>query len=212
MDGFVLEEEDRFARMREPDGKDLTSKFMQFAEEFLANKKGDPQHNPTVSSCLVRVPATTNSKCAQEVKVIQRWDGKRPAINYLLHDFRRWLINEKIVQRLTIRRARTRATNSTTILWIERLLQTPLDDYRKFVVWGILAPYLINIKKYSADGGSSVIRNWLESCRILRQLDFSPTFMIKHNINSAIRGGFLPITLQKLKTENMYLRNMLNLG
>jgi hypothetical protein len=50
MDGFVLEEEDRFARLREPEGKDLTSKFMQFAEEFLANKKGDPQHNPSVNS------------------------------------------------------------------------------------------------------------------------------------------------------------------
>ena len=72
MDGFVLEEEDRFARLREPQGKDLTSKFMQFAEEFLANKKGDPQHNPTVSSCLVRVPGTLNSKCAQEVEIVQR--------------------------------------------------------------------------------------------------------------------------------------------
>ena len=52
MDGFILEEEERFARLREPDGKDLTSKFIQFAEEFLTNKKGDPQHNPTVNSCL----------------------------------------------------------------------------------------------------------------------------------------------------------------
>ena len=40
------------------DGKDLTSKFIEFAEEYLTNKKGDPQHNPTVSSCLVRVPGT----------------------------------------------------------------------------------------------------------------------------------------------------------
>ena len=72
MDGFVLEEEDRFARLREPNEKNLTSKFMQFAEEFLANKKGDPQHNPTVSSCLVRVPGTLNSKCAREVEIVQR--------------------------------------------------------------------------------------------------------------------------------------------
>jgi len=72
MDGFVLEEEDRFARLREPNEKDLTSKIMQFAEEFLANKKGDPQHNPTVSSCLVRVPGTLNSKCAREAEIVQR--------------------------------------------------------------------------------------------------------------------------------------------
>ena len=30
---------------------------------------------------------------------MQRWDGQRPAINYLLRDFRRWLIDEKIEQR-----------------------------------------------------------------------------------------------------------------
>jgi hypothetical protein len=71
MNGFILEEEDRFARYAEPDGKDLTSKFMQFAEEFLTNKKGDSQHNPTINSCLVRVPGTINSKCGQEVKIIR---------------------------------------------------------------------------------------------------------------------------------------------
>ncbi len=156
MDGFVLEEEDRFARLREPDGKDLTSKFMQFAEEFLANKKGDPQHNPTVSTCLVRVPGTINSKCAQEVTIMQMWDGQRPAINYLLRNFRRWLIYEKIEQRkqANSKMAYVQTTiNSNKIKWIEKLLQTPLSDYRKFVVWCILAPYLINIKKCYTDEG-----------------------------------------------------------
>jgi hypothetical protein len=48
MDGFILEEEDLFAKFIDPAGKDLTSKFMQFAEDFLMNKKGDPQHHPTI--------------------------------------------------------------------------------------------------------------------------------------------------------------------
>ncbi|MGA7898979.1 MAG: hypothetical protein WCA39_08985 [Nitrososphaeraceae archaeon] len=34
-EGFILEEEERFARLKEPDGKDLTSNFIQFAEEFF---------------------------------------------------------------------------------------------------------------------------------------------------------------------------------
>ncbi|MGN6631557.1 MAG: hypothetical protein ACTHKP_04885, partial [Nitrososphaeraceae archaeon] len=45
------------------------------------NKKGEPQHNPSVNSCLVRIPGTINSKCGQEVKIVQRWDGQRPACN-----------------------------------------------------------------------------------------------------------------------------------
>jgi hypothetical protein len=34
-----------------------------------------------------------------------------------------------------------------TISWIEKLLETPIDDYRKNAVNLILAPYLINVKK-----------------------------------------------------------------
>ena len=88
--GFILEQEEVFTKFMDPTGKDLTSKFMQFAEDFLTNKKGDRQHRPSINSCLVRIPGTINSKCAQEVKIIKRWDGQRLAINYLLLSFPRF--------------------------------------------------------------------------------------------------------------------------
>ena len=211
MDGFILEEEDIFAKFIDPNGKDLTSKFMQFAEDFLTNKKGDPQHRPSINSCLVRIPGTINSKCGQVVRIIQRWDGQRPAIKYLLRDFRRWLINEKLEQRryMNSKKARAQTINSAKIWWIEKLLQTPVDDYRKFAVWRILAPYLINIRKCSADEAFNIIRDWLDKCSHLRRLEFNPNYMIKYNINTAKRGGYLPISLQKLKIENSYLYNVL---
>jgi hypothetical protein len=204
---FILEEEERFARLKEPDGKDLTSKFIQFAEEYLTNKKGDPQHNPTVNSCLVRVPGTINSKCVQRVKIIQRWDGHKPSINYLLRYFQLWLINEKIqYKQMDSKRARTQTANPKTISWIEKLLQSPLEDYRKFVVWRILSPYLINIRKCSVDESYEVIKNWLDKCSKLRPLDFNPNYAIKNNIKSATRNGYLPISLRKLKVvDNVYL-------
>jgi hypothetical protein len=209
VDGFILEEEEIFAKLIDPSEKDLTSKFMQFAEDFLTNKKGDRQHRPSINSCLVRIPGTINSKNGQVVKIVQKWDGQRPAIQYLLRDFKRWLINEKLEQSRYVRRVGSQTTNSTTIWWIEKLLQTPLDDYRKFVTWRILAPYLINIRKCSVDEAINVITNWLDRCRSLRHLDFSPNYMIKQNINSAMRGGFLPISLDKLKIENKYLYDKL---
>jgi hypothetical protein len=154
--GFILEEEEVFAKIIDPNGKDLTTKIMQFAEEFLINKKGDRQHRPSINSCLVRIPGTINSKCAQLVKIIQRWNGQRPAIQYLLRDFRRRLIDEQMKQRLLdSKRARTPTANPKTISWIEKLLQTPIDDYRKFVVWRILSPYLINTNHREPDGTSS---------------------------------------------------------
>jgi hypothetical protein len=213
VEGFILEEEAIFAQFIDPYGKDLTSKFMQFAEDFVTNKKRDPQHHPTINSCLVRIPGTINSKCAQEVKIIQRWDGQRPAINYLLRDFRRWLINEKIVQRLTNgRRARAQTTNSTTIWWIEKLLQTPLNDYRKFAAWCILGPYLINIRKCSAHEASEIIKDWLDRCSQLRRLDFNPYHVIKYNIDSAKRNGYLPRSLKKLQTDDPYFHNVITLS
>jgi hypothetical protein len=69
--GFILEEEEVFAKFIDPTRKDLTPKFMQFAEDFLTNKKGDRQHRPSINSCLVRIPGTINSKCSQTVKIIQ---------------------------------------------------------------------------------------------------------------------------------------------
>jgi hypothetical protein len=168
--GFILEQEEIFAKFIDPNGKDLTTKLMQFAEEFLTNKKGDRQHRPSINSCLVRIPGTINSKCGQAVKVVQRWDGQRPAIQYLLRDFRRWLIDEKIMQRLaSSRKARTKTAHSNTIWWIEKLLQTPLSDYRKFAVWCILAPYLINIRKCSTDEAFKIIKDWLDRCSQLRR-------------------------------------------
>ena len=161
---------------------------MQFAEDFLTNKKRDPQHRPSIHSCLVRIPATINSKCGQIVRIIQRWDGQRPAINYLLRDFRRWLINEQMKQRLTdSRRARTQTTNTTTIRWIEKLLQTSVEDHRKFTVWRILAPYLINIRKCSDEEAFNKIRDWLNRCNELRRLQFNGVYLIKYNINSVRR-------------------------
>ena len=89
--------------------------------------------------------------------------------------------------------------------WIEKLLQTPIDDYRKFVVWRILAPYLINIRKCSDDEAFNTIKDWLDRCSSLRRLEFNPNYIIKYNINTAKRNGYLPISLEKLKIENAHL-------
>jgi len=215
MEGFVLEEEEIFTRFADPAGKDLASRFMKFAEGYLTSNKADPQHNPTISSCLVRIPGTINSKCGQVVKVVQRWDGQRPAIQYLLRRFLEWLIDEKIEQRrqMNNRTVRPRMINSPeTIWWIEKLLQTPIDDYRKYAVWRILIPYLINIRRLAGDETNDTIKVWLDKCNTLRQLDFNPNYMIRRNIITVKRGGYLPISLEKLKIECTYIHRLVTLG
>ena len=101
--GFILEEYETFYEFTKYLDKDLTSMFIQFAEEYLTDYSADRLHNPTVKSCLLRIPGSLNSKCIPykdqdaEVKIVQRWDGKRLFIRPLLRDFRRWLIQNRIV-------------------------------------------------------------------------------------------------------------------
>jgi hypothetical protein len=108
------------------------------------------------------------------------------------------------------KRARAQTANPKLIPWIEKLLQTPLDDYRKFTVWRILSPYLINIRKCSVEEATDMIKNWLNKCSKLRPLDFNPNYAIKNNIKSATRSVYLPICLEKLKTENKCLYDLLS--
>ena len=223
MDGFILDEIDVFAELVDINNmnhKDLTSKFMQFAEKFFTNRKNDPQHTATVKSCLVRIPHTFNSKCIEnrsissqpsEVTVRQTWDGYRAPINYLLRDFRRYLINDKLKE---LRRRRTRKGNhrwyqkndKSTIPWIESLLQMPIEDGRKYAIWRIIAPYLLNKKGLTHEEAVCSIRGWLESCSALRKLDFDANEKIKESLRSAAKG-YYPISLSKLKEDLPALYN-----
>jgi hypothetical protein len=72
-------------------------KFIQFAEQFLSDNESDSEHWKHVSfkNCMLRIPGSINSKNGQEVKLIRQWNNRRVEINYLLRDFRRYLIGEK---------------------------------------------------------------------------------------------------------------------
>jgi hypothetical protein len=49
--GFILEEYDTFYEFTKYVDKDLTSMFIQFAEEYFTDYAADRLHNPTVKSC-----------------------------------------------------------------------------------------------------------------------------------------------------------------
>jgi hypothetical protein len=91
---WCLGHSDVFSKLsREPDRK-----FIQWAEQYLSDGKADPCHSKGLSfkNCMLRVPGSINSKNGSQVRIIQRWDGQRPYINWILRDFRRYLIQKKI--------------------------------------------------------------------------------------------------------------------
>jgi hypothetical protein len=190
--------------------------FLKFAEHFLSNGKADHSHNPTFKSCMLRIPGSINSKCDKQVTVIQKWNGNAAAINYLLHDFRRYLIQQRINSRLekvkTQRRhitdgsnaATIHYANSHTISWIESLLQTALSDHKKYCIWRILSPYLLNVKKLSNEEAYYIMKEWLDKCDKLEGLNFDAKSKIREGLKGASKG-YYPISLEKLKEENKAL-------
>jgi hypothetical protein len=90
----LLELESQFARFDRP-----STELLRYTENRFTNGKTDPCHNPTVKSCMVKVPGSINSKNGQQVQIVQRWNGVRPKINPILFDFYICLANKKLVER-----------------------------------------------------------------------------------------------------------------
>jgi hypothetical protein len=212
--GFILEEYETFHEFTKYFGKDLTSLFIQYAEEYFTNYTADSLHNPTVKSCLVRIPGSLNSKYLAkgedaEVKIIQKWDGIRASIHPLLIPFKTWLTQKRIDEDL--KNAKFQMTisknqeHANTIKWIEKgILERPLSDHRKYIIWRILSPYLLNVKKVPKEEAYSVMKGWLDKCDKLETLNFNPKTKIKDGLKGASKG-FLPISMEKLKEENRQL-------
>lgn len=202
------------------DGYSVSELFVKFTKEYFTNGKSDSQHKPKYKSCLIRFPETYNSKCLNrglskeesKVKIIQEWDGKRMPIQLLLRDFRIWITQLEINHRKKLEKPIKNTfnpINNQKLEWIENPLQTPLADHRKYCLWLILGPYLLNVRKLKDEQASQVMEEWLQKCDKIRKLDFR----LRDKIQPIIRGNksYLPISFVKIKEENENLYTILNL-
>lgn len=78
----ALEEESMFRFFNNP-----STEFIRYAAQRWTNGKNDACNNPSVKSCLLRVPGSINSKNNKTVEIVQEWNGRRPKANKLLYDF-----------------------------------------------------------------------------------------------------------------------------
>jgi hypothetical protein len=207
---MVLEQESKFAQFDQP-----SQSFLKFAAQFLSSKKSDTNNNPAFKSCLLRIPGSYNSKYIEqnnEVKIIQCWDGFRPTINPLLYHFYIYLADRKLKEFNNMRKTQTEnhyTFRGNTVAWIEKLLHTAIDDYRKNAVSLILAPYLINIKKLSHEDALNIINSWLTKCRKLRQLDQNFDYTVRYALKYSAKNGNRPLKFDTLKQKNSVLYDLL---
>jgi hypothetical protein len=208
---MVLEQEEIFTKLHSEPSK----AFLRFAAQFLSGNRSDPTHNPSLKSCLIRIPGSINTKFDEhkQVQIIQKWDGTRPAINYLLRDFKKYLIQKKIDQQYQKQsrnasrpnRSGCAAGANTTISWIEsNILQGEgISDYRKITIDLVLASYLLNIKKYDYNTAYDTGK---------RRLTFNVNYKIRSALNRAQNGPVLyPMRLETMKSKypEMYKKVLL---
>jgi hypothetical protein len=212
INAIVLEDKAEFSSIYQ---QQPSTQFIRFAEWYLSDGKSDSAHNTTVSlnNCMLRIPNTINSKydMRSQVSIISKFDNKvpLPKINLLAGSF---IAYQKEIQRQEARDNNCRrqaagnynCNNVESYYWIEKLLQTPLADYRKNCIWRMLAPYLINVRKLSYDQSFAIISNWLDKCSKLERLGFNARPKIRADLQSAIKKGYKPISLTKLKSDLTY--------
>jgi hypothetical protein len=208
IEGVIFEQDRNFNEFSD---LNLFNEFLQFSKSFLSYDKADKNNNPSLKSCLLRIPGSINSKYNTEVKIIQKWNGIRPSIKLLIGDFYTYLTDCKIKKERELRKCKYSKDITeyiaNNIQWIENLLETPIEDGRKYCMWRILCPYLINIKKLSLEEAFLILDNWLDKCDKLRSI-YSRSKLIKDNLKYV--KDYKPISFDKLKNENNELYNKIN--
>lgn len=89
--------------------------------------------------------------------------------------------------------------------YVDGLLEHPVSDGRHRLVWMVLAPYLVNIKKLEEQEAIEKIRAFVsvagETADMRR--------FVEYNVRRARRNGLLPPTLSTLKSEHPDLYSLL---
>jgi hypothetical protein len=188
---------------------DLTTEFIRFAAKYFTDNKGDPKHNPSIHSCLIRIPETINSKYNEKVKIIQKWDGIEAIASPLVLPFLDYLIQLKI-ENEELRKRRQDSnfiSNNNKIEWIDKILETPIPDHRYYCLWHILIPYFKSIRGLSEDQIIHKITQWLDECNKLNKVKWRYPQRIKEQLR--YDKGYPPISLENLKKENFHLYQLL---
>jgi len=91
-----------------------------------------------------------------------------------------------------------RAKTGKGYLYVEDLLNHPVSDGRHRLIWLVLAPYLVNVKKAEDEDAIEKIRTFVAAAGETSGLKR----FAEYNVRRARRNGLLPPTLATLKTEH----------
>ncbi len=192
-------------------------KFLQFSGRYLSNGKCDKSNNPGIRSCMIRIPNSVNLKNGAEVQVLQEWDGYRPDYRLLIGNFYAYLVGKEKKNHDSRYRLIESGLDYGAVEWIEKLLlQTRIDDHRKYVRDLILVPYLV-LRRGMIDEAQieNIVMQWADKCARLQRLDPSRREFVKEvrsRIYEVKRDRIPPMRLETLKENNLDLYKKLRMS
>jgi hypothetical protein len=74
---------------------DINNEFLRFSKKFITDTRIERSQSCTMASHYISVPGTFNFENGEQVKIIQKWDGKRPSILWINNDFKNYLTRRK---------------------------------------------------------------------------------------------------------------------
>jgi len=179
---------------------EVSQKFLKFAKDYLTNDKADSKNNPSLKSCLVRIPYTINSKNGKMVEFMESWNNQRVSVKNI--PFKKYI--EHITKQVYARNY-TGVINPKKFQWVEQLLKIKIDDHRNFLLFDVCR-YLVNIKESSIEQSTNIIHKWLDSSKY-------PKSKIQYEIKKAVKDGKLPRKLETIQNTNQdVFEHLISLG
>ena len=138
----------------------------------------------------------------------------------MIHDFHAYLVQEVIDEKLKElgmqkkkQSSSMQTTQSRTIAWIQKLIQTPIADYRKHGANLVIIPYLV-VCRGMTDRNEihDIVMNWADKCAELRRLDPSRrefSVRVRSMIEEVMKDRIPPMTFETLKQKNRELYEVL---
>lgn len=103
-------------------------------------------------------------------------------------------VKNEVIQYVPSPRPRT----NKGYLYVEDLMAHPVSDGRHRLVWLVLAPYLVNVKKLDDETAIEKIRAFVAAAGETSAM----RRFVEYNVRRARRNGLLPPTFATLKTEH----------
>jgi hypothetical protein len=204
---MALEDMPEFNRFKK-NSTDVSVRFMRWAARRLSANHSDPNHNPSFTSCLTRVPGSINSKNGETVKILQRWNGVRARPNrQFITDFLIALVEKEIKDKtMTLgtnnSQGKALLSNESKVMWIEKLIGIPIADGRKNISALVIIPYLVVRRGLAPAEVYDTVMAWAKNCAKLRPLQPSHSAYssrVRTRIQEVVRDKIPPMTWAKFQ-------------